>query len=56
MKIIGNIISVLAVFLFLGGLCAINNNTAFAFSSMCASAVWLVAWGYTQEENNRGGS
>lgn len=50
MKTIGNIISILAAFMFMLGMCVIDGNPVFAFASMFISGVWLAAWGYAQEE------
>jgi hypothetical protein len=50
MKTIGNIITVLAAFMFMLGMCAIDGNPAFALATMFVCGIWLAAYGYYQEE------
>lgn len=50
MKTIGNIITCLAAFAFMLGMCTIDSNPVLALTTMFISGVWLAAYGYTQEE------
>lgn len=50
MKTIGNIITFLAAFAFMLGMCMIDGNPALALGIMLISGIWLGAYGYRQEE------
>lgn len=50
MKTIGNIITFLAAFAFMLGMCMIDGNPALALGIMLISGIWLGAYGYAQEE------
>lgn len=50
MKTIGNIITVLAAFAFMLGMCMIDGNPVTALTTMFISGIWLAAYGYAQEE------
>lgn len=50
MKTIGNIITVLAAFAFMLGMCMIDSNPVLAFTAMFISGIVLAAYGYAYEE------
>ena len=50
MKTIGNIISFLAAFAFMLGMCMIDSNPVAALTTMFVCGIWLAAYGYYQEE------
>lgn len=49
MKTIGNIISVLASFAFMTGMCMLDGNPVLALAMMSFSGIWLAAYGYHHE-------
>lgn len=53
MKGIGNIITFLAAFAFMLGMCTIDGNPVLALSAMFVSGVWLAGYGYLEEEKRR---
>lgn len=50
MKMISNIITTLAAFAFMLGMCSIDGNPVLAFSLMFVSGIVLAAAGYIYEE------
>lgn len=49
MKTIGNIITVMAAFMFMLGMCMIDGNPVVALTTMFVSGVWLATYGYYHE-------
>ncbi len=50
MKMIGNIITTLAAFAFMLGMCMIDTNPVLAVTAMFISGIVLAAYGYAYEE------
>lgn len=50
MKIIGNIITILAAFTFMLGMCTIDSNPVLAFAAVFISGIVLAVYGYQYEE------
>ena len=50
MKTIGNIVTTLAAFMFMWGMCLIDSNPVAALTTMFVCGIWLAAYGYYQEE------
>lgn len=50
MKGISNIITTLAAFAFMLGMCSIDSNPVLAFAAMFISGIVLAAYGYAYEE------
>ena len=50
MKLICNIITTLAAFAFMLGMCMIDSNPVAAFATMAICGIWLAAYGYYSEE------
>ena len=50
MKTIGNIITTLAAFAFMLGMCSVDGNPVWAFSLMFVSGIVLAIFGYQYEE------